>query len=991
MKTLKTLIVAVITLISVQTTFSQNITPDTTLATKYYVLAKEFKNNYMRDSALFYVEKAQKLYIKHLGENSLKNSNCLNLIGLVYNNSSMFDIALVYYQKSLQIKLELLGEKHVEVAKIYNNIALVFKNKSEYDKSLEYFQISLEIYLEIIGENNTLVAMSYHNIGNVYNAKTEYDKALEYYQKSLEIRLKLFGVKHIEVAKSYINIGSFYINELEYDKALEYFQKSVEISLELFGEKHIDVALSYNNIGYVYFFKKEYDKALEYYQKSLDLGLELFGEKNTYIAVSYNNFGDVYYEKSEFDKAFEYFFKSLEIRLELLGEKHSDVASSYNDIGNIFFAKSSYDKALNYYQKDVASCLYNFNDTTNVYTVPEIKNYLDWNELFDALQAKAEIFADTIKTLDDISNSERLQISLKHYQASDTLITQVRKQITTQSDKISLGEMASKVYKGAVDVCMDIVKNPTSFEYPSDLKEVAFYFSERNKSSVLLEALAGSDALKFAGIPQELLEKEHDLSIDIASYTNLKNNAENDSIANIWSNRLFDLNRTYDSLIVAFETTYPNYYQLKYNNSPVKVEQIQEILDKKTAMLSYFILDSSIVIYAITKKGFEIYKTPLIENFVENIENFTLAIQSSKKTSVLEYKDLAFKLYNQLFPTGLLSNLTTTKVENLIIIPDGVLATIPFESLLTEDYTKEWTSWSDKTYFSEMQYLIKKYAISYSYSATLFYNTFPKENNKEVEIKDLNDFIAFAPVFDNEGIAGTTEVSSKLLKNLDENIQDSTITTRGFLNGNYITPLPGSLTEVENIFKMFDNAGLKAIAKTHNLANEDFIKSGELSNYKYIHFATHGFVNTENPELSGILLAQDTSSTFESYEDIYGNVAQQNDGILYQSEIYNLELNSDLVVLSACETGLGKITSGEGVLGLTRALLYAGTKNIIVSLWSVSDASTSQLMINFYDNLLKSKKQTVFSKDLQKAKLKLIEEGTYAHPFYWSPFILIGK
>ncbi|GAH01067.1 unnamed protein product, partial [marine sediment metagenome] len=106
-----------------------------------------------------------------------------------------------------------------------------------------------------------------------------------------------------------------------------------------------------------------------------------------------------------------------------------------------------------------------------------------------------------------------------------------------------------------------------------------------------------------------------------------------------------------------------------------------------------------------------------------------------------------------------------------------------------------------------------------------------------------------------------------------------------------------------------------------NNANEDYIKSGELKKYKLLHFATHGFVNTWKPELSGILLAQDTTIN--------------EDGILYSGEIYNLELNADLTVLSACETGLGEIKKGEGLIGLTRALLYAGSKNIIVSLWEV--------------------------------------------------------
>ena len=206
---------------------------------------------------------------------------------------------------------------------------------------------------------------------------------------------------------------------------------------------------------------------------------------------------------------------------------------------------------------------------------------------------------------------------------------------------------------------------------------------------------------------------------------------------------------------------------------------------------------------------------------------------------------------------------------------------------------------------------------------------------------------------------------------------DSLMTNRSMFDRSYITPLPATETETEDILKLYDEKNLKAKVLLHNNANEKFLKSGELEQYKVLHFATHGFVNSERPELSGLLLAQDSTGG--------------EDGVLYSGEIYNLKLNADLVVLSACETGLGKIQKGEGIIGLTRALLYAGAKNIIVSLWQVADESTSDLMVDFYKNSLISKEQLSYSEALRNAKLKMISEGEYAHPLFWSPFILIGN
>jgi len=200
---------------------------------------------------------------------------------------------------------------------------------------------------------------------------------------------------------------------------------------------------------------------------------------------------------------------------------------------------------------------------------------------------------------------------------------------------------------------------------------------------------------------------------------------------------------------------------------------------------------------------------------------------------------------------------------------------------------------------------------------------------------------------------------------------------RSMFDRNYITPLPATETETESIFKLYNENKLKAKVLLHNDANEKAIKSDELEKYKVLHLATHGFVNSERPELSGLLLAQDTTGG--------------EDGVLYSGEIYNLKLNANLVVLSACETGLGKIQKGEGIIGLTRALLYAGAKNIIVSLWQVADESTSNLMVDFYKNSLEYRGMHSYSGALRNAKLKMISEEKYAHPLFWAPFILIGK
>jgi CHAT domain-containing protein len=178
---------------------------------------------------------------------------------------------------------------------------------------------------------------------------------------------------------------------------------------------------------------------------------------------------------------------------------------------------------------------------------------------------------------------------------------------------------------------------------------------------------------------------------------------------------------------------------------------------------------------------------------------------------------------------------------------------------------------------------------------------------------------------------------------------------------------------VNEISELFSSKNLKRVLLTREKADEQSIKDTSLKDFTYLHFATHGIVDETRPELSRIFLH---SSTKE-------------DGSLYSGEIFNLQLNAKLVTLSACQTGLGKIFKGEGVIGLSRALVYAGSEKIMVSFWNVPDRSTASLMKNFYHQLLSTSSDNL-AVSLRQAKLDLMRDHQYASPYYWAPFVLIG-
>jgi CHAT domain-containing protein len=499
---------------------------------------------------------------------------------------------------------------------------------------------------------------------------------------------------------------------------------------------------------------------------------------------------------------------------------------------------------------------------------------------------------------------------------------------------------------------------------------------------VLAASIAETKAKAFAGIADSLLALDKQLHMDI---TRLEQQVAqertkkepNNAKLNEYQNLLFTARQQQDSLVVHFEQHYPDFYKLKYKGTIVTPQQLQEELDDKTAVVEYVLADSSLYLITLTRHRFDLQTLPINSSLHRQLRAFRNSIRLQQQDL---YKDLATKLYQRLWPKDL-----PARIKQVIIIPDGVLATIPFEALMITDpiQVKQ----------NKPTYVLERYSISYAYSTTLLYENILATKIKKT--KESKHLLALAPIFTNTATSEST-IREVLIENTNsltaadtavnakfdstsnvshKAFSKSNSTERGLLlDGRYVSPLPASEGEVKGIAKLFKaKKGVTALY-IHEQAKEEILKSKELSFYNYVHLATHGFVNSSRAELSGLLLAQDSTS--------------QEDGILYAGEIYNLNLQAELVTLSACETGLGKLAKGEGIIGLTRAFLYAGASNVAVSLWKVADESTSELMQAFYKRMLNGESK---AKALQGAKLSLLENKKYAHPYFWAPFILIGK
>ncbi len=863
-------------------------------------------------------------------------SNVYNDLGNAYTENSEYDKALKMFRKSLDMRIAFFGELHPAVAASYNSIGIIYKVKAEYDQALEYHKKAFNIQNKTVGASHPDIANYLQNIGNVYLSQSEYDLALQYYLQTLELRIRFYGKVHPLTAKDYLNIGIVYDAKDDLGEALANYSNAYKIQNKVLPKTHADKAMVLNNIGNIYNKQSQYENSIKFYLQALDIKSINYGRNHPEVADYFTNLGNAYSALKKYEIAVAYYDSALVINEVKFGTKHPAVVLPYLNLASTFYDMKDYYNALENYQKSLIANVKDFNpDFSNTYANPELKNYYDREKLLRSLEGKAKTLVGKYKAEKYIDD---LKIAYKIYEISDSLIGITRNTTSSKADKIALGKITSRVYDQAIDVCFMLATEIPEAKKAYDYK--AFYFSEKNKSGVLLEALASAEASKFAGIPDSLLIIEKELNKEINELEKQIAEVTDFSEENIFRAKLLKINEQYAHLVQDFEQNYPKYYEMKYNVENISAQKIIDILDSKTLIRTYFVGDSLISIFTLQNNGLTIDRMPLPIDYEYDIAMYRKNIRKFTNTAAKAFTKQAYSFHQNLFPP-----IESKSIENVIIIPDGLLGTIPFETFLTEKYTGNISN------FREYPYLIKKYNISYSYSTNLLYKSLT-ENNPSPAPKD---WLGLAPVF---------------LQNKGDVI----------MNGVLVTPLPASEQEIDSIYANFTKNELSAIKELHSAANEEFVKSDILNDYKYLHIATHGFVNSERPELSGIFLAPQKG---------------ENDGILYSGEIYNLQLNSDLVVLSACETGLGKIVKGEGVIGLSRALLYAGTDNLIVSLWKVSDKSTSELMINFYNGLIEERKQNAqvhFSNPLRAAKLSLISQKTkLAHPYFWSPFILIGN
>lgn len=820
------------------------------------------------------------------------------------------DLTVQLAARTLEFIDNVLPENSQLRAETLSVIGEGYLNVGRSDLALEALSEEEKIYND---ENSLIVAQCFNHLGIVYWNNGNKETALSYHERSLKIKTDLLDENDPSIGDSYNNLGLIYLED-EFLKASTYFNKALKIYRKSFGEQHPKVANCYSNLAFANSNQNNYNEALQYLDLVMDIWESSFQGDHPNKAFTLSNRGRILQRKGDLGEALHFQQLALHQYLRIYGEKHPEVANAYFLIGSVYQEKEKYELAVEHFQSSIYANCYD-QDYSTIYDLPKLRDYYNGDILLSSLQSKAGAlealhYEKTLKPKDLIA-------SLDTYVSCDILISKLRQLRLNEADKLKLGEISNEVYGNGIRLAIYLSNRTFKKNY---YKNRAFDFCERGKSAILLEAIQETKAQSFAGIPSELITLEDSLKSEI-SYLKQKLAQTKDNNESLKA-ELFKVEQAYRGFIDQMEVDYPSYFNLKYNQKFATVSDIQNAIGSTSMVLSYFTGKQSIFIFCISKKKFEVFEVDKKTDFFQTAYGF----RNSIKYDVFDvFEKSSIQLYEQLIPK------ISGGINDLIILPDGILGTLPFEAFTTD-------SKNQAGGYSNLNYLVQNYAISYDYAATLLLDRLTRKNTNTTK-----GILLAAPV--------TFEANELVMPNL-----------------------PDSEKEINEIKYLFIGSDQKPTIAKGNKATESLLKSEDLVNYKYIHFATHGLVNESKPELSRVFLCP----------------SDDEDGSLYSGEIYNLKINADLVTLSACETGLGKIAKGEGIVGLSRSLMYAGAQNLIVSLWQVADASTAQLMIEFYTQHLKHPNSDQFNNDLQKAKLSLLQSDEYASPYYWAPFILVG-
>jgi CHAT domain-containing protein/tetratricopeptide (TPR) repeat protein len=927
----------------------------------------------------------QALTIRRAVGDKSGEADTLISLGLVYRSMGENQKALHYYNQALPIK-RAVGDKSGEAGTL-NNLGLVSRSLGEKQKALDFYNQALTIRRAMgdkSGEAGTL-----HNLGTVYGSTGENEKALDYYNQALTIR-RAVGDKAGE-ADTLIGLGLVYRSMGENQKALDYYNQALPVKRAV-GDKAGE-ANTLNILGIVYWSMGENQKALDFYNQALPV-TRAVGDKVGEANIL-NNLGNVYERLGEKQKALDYYTQDLPI-YRAVGNKSGE-AVTLNNLGSVYWSMRKNQEALESLnqalkiRKEIGDRIGEASTLNNlglVYrSMGEKQKALDsYNQALTVTRAVGDKVgeANTLRNLAQVERDQgKLTGARAHLESALNIIEEVRRNVTSQELRASYVSTVQSYFQAYIDLLMQLhQQGPTE-----GFDALALQASERGRARSLIELLNEAHADIRQGAEPRLLERERSLqrlfNVKTERQIRLLSGPHTDEQAAEAAKEIEGLKIEYQQLETEIKAKSPRYAALT-QPQPLSAEQIQHLLDKDTLLLEYSLGNEHSYLWAVTESSVASYELPkraeieaAAKRFYQRLTAPNLMERSGQQkrgaelvgtesTGITEATSLS-----QIVLGSVASQLGN---KRLVIVADGGLQYVPFGALPAPMASGQ-SAVVSKTY---RPLILDHEIVNLPSASTLAVIRRETEGRRAAEktVAILAD-----PVFDADDPRVTPAAKTPKDKTDETNsgsiwslrAQRAAVETGDQHTRASFERLLGTRQEAERISSLAGTDVLKALDFDASRATAE---SATLAQYRYVHFATHGFLNSSSPELSGVVL---------SLVDPQG---KPQNGFVLADEIFNLRLNADLVVLSACQTGLGKEVKGEGLVGLTRGFMYAGSPRVIVSLWSVNDIATSELMGRLYQGILKKGMRPADA--LRAVQIQMFKQKQWRAPYFWAAFVLQG-
>jgi len=933
--------------------------------TKFYAAAEKDRSQEKdtRTAAIQLYEQAASIW-REL-KDRYQEALCLHRIGAIDSDLGESEKALASYQSALTA-WRAIGDRFGEAGTL-NNIGVAYYGLGDQAKALENYQQALNIRHAIGDTAGESVSMN--NIGILYSAIGEPQKALEQSQQVLASKREL-GDRPGQIA-ALQNIGAIYTAMGEPQKALDSFQQALVLNREIADGPGEELSLLI--IGSVYRDLGAEEKALDFFRPALALARANHLRRRESDALS--GMGDAYFFLGEKQKGIEAFEQALQISREL-GDRSGEalmiigLANIYSDLGGRQKTTTSLaekQKGLDYYLQALATgrslgdrfvevlSLMGAGVTSSA--LGEKQKALDYLNPARLLFSVARYRPGEGWALYETARIERDRGNLAQASGMATraidIIEQLRTKMVSQDLRTSFFAAVKDCYDLEIDVLVRLAAADPSKNFLAD----ALTASERARARVLLDALGEARSDIREGVDAQLLDREHEVLVKLnaketARMQTLISKHTNEQLAAL-ENAVRDLTTQYEDAHTKIRERSPHYASLHFPQ-PLSLSEIQkEVLDPETLLLEFALGEQRSFLWVVSPT--EISNVVLPKR--SDVEKAAQELYTAWSTEGAAVKPEADKALSRMLLGEAASRLGN---KRLLIVADGALQYVPFAALPDPDGF-------------EQPLIVNHEIVSVPSASTIA--VLRRENASRKPAPKTLAVLA-DPVFSTEDsrlkrdprkpvTASARGVDMQLQRSIDDFA----------MQGMHLPRLPGTRREAAGILSLVPETTRKQALDFD--ASRATLASPDINQYRILHLATHALLNTAHPELSGVVLS------------LVDRQGKPQDGFLRLNEIYNLKLSADLVVLSACQTGLGKEVQGEGLVGLTRGFMYAGSPRVVASLWKVDDRATAELMKKLYGAMLGDKPQSPAAA-LREAQIAMWKTKGWESPYYWAAFVLQG-